>query len=336
MAIVPYIAPIDVKQANESDRETCSRAADSSIVRGVMARKDRKRKKKPEFVTLVSTPRIKKARKSWRAKGKLAADVNNEQELFVVGDDGDLDATLLWKGDTVWQQGVVSVSSDAVLELLFDEAVKGEVIDAYLHHLCSNEYQLQHNPQVRCGCVPWFVAKAVNDALSRPNRGAKKPIINRGNVLAFSNSLQVTVGQEIVGIMDKIRSGCRYIFLPVHTRFHWHLCILDTVKRVVLECNSMRNPFGQGNAKKLTRFLSLYMNASRLWPMVSDTPEYIRCRHQGETLACGPLVCMFAECYARAGPDVNVVGVLGEDFGDVKSYRYMIAARILKGPPSET
>ncbi|XP_051134610.1 uncharacterized protein LOC127253859 [Andrographis paniculata] len=133
--------------------------------------------------------------------------------------------------------------------------------------------------------------------------------------------------------MDKIRSGCRYIFLPVHTRFHWHLCILDTVKRVVLECNSMRDPFGQGNAKKLTRFLSLYMNASRLWPMVSDMPEYIRCRHQGETLDCGPLVCMFAECYARAGPDVNLVGVLGEDFGDVKSYRGTIAARILKGPP---
>ncbi|XP_051121608.1 uncharacterized protein LOC127245008 [Andrographis paniculata] len=371
MAIVPYVAPIDVKQGDDSDRETCSRAADSSIVRGVMARKDRKRKKKPEFVTPVSTPRIEKARRTRRAKGKSAVDVNNEQEPFVVGDDGDSDAKVVadpgaqkWEGyrnndsycgkgslsedetntiehflasfavrDTVWQQGVVSVSADAVLELLFDEAVKGEVIDAYLYHLCSNEYQLQHNPQVRCGCVPWFVAKAVNDALSRPSRGAKKPSINKGNVLAFANSLQVTVGQEIAGIMDKIRSGCRYIFLPVHTRFHWHLCILDTVKRVVLECNSMRDPFGQGNAKKLTRFLSLYMNASRLWPMVSDMPEYIRCRHQGETLDCGPLVCMFAECYARAGPDVNVVGVLGEDFGDVKSYRGTIAARILKGPP---
>ncbi|XP_051129279.1 uncharacterized protein LOC127250165 [Andrographis paniculata] len=193
MAIVPYIALIDVKPADESNRETCSRAADSSIVRCVMARKDRKRKKKPEFVTPVSTPRIKKAKKSRRAKGKSAADVNNEQEPFVVGDDGDSDAAVgaeleaqKWEGyrnndsycgkgtlsedetntieqffasfavqDIVWQQGVVSVSSDSVLELLFDEAVKGEVIDAYLHHLCSNEYHLQHNPQ-----------KAVNDALS--------------------------------------------------------------------------------------------------------------------------------------------------------------------------
>ncbi|XP_051139609.1 uncharacterized protein LOC127257269 [Andrographis paniculata] len=46
MVIVPYIASLDVKPVDESGSQTFSGAADSSIVRVVMARTDRKREKK--------------------------------------------------------------------------------------------------------------------------------------------------------------------------------------------------------------------------------------------------------------------------------------------------
>ncbi|XP_051142876.1 uncharacterized protein LOC127259540 [Andrographis paniculata] len=272
--------------ADESDSETCSRASDPSIIRAVMARKDRKRKKKPEFMTPVSTSRIKKARKTGRAKGKSVANVIDQQGTLSEDETNTIEQFLasftVW--DNVWQQGVVFVSSDAVLELLFDQTVKGEVIDAYLYHLCSSEYQLQHNLQ-----------KAVNHRYHN-QAGRSLESWTKSDMGAGIYFYRYTPGS----------TGISAYWIPSIT-LYWS-----------------------------TQFLSLYMNAAQLWPMLSDMPEYIKCRHQGDTLDSGPLVCKFVECYARAGPDVNLVDVLGEDFGDVNSYWGTIAARILKGPPSDS
>ncbi|XP_051143695.1 uncharacterized protein LOC127260076 [Andrographis paniculata] len=65
-------------------------------------------------------------------------------------------------------------------------------------------------------------------------------------------------------------------------------------------------------------------------------PEYVRCRNQCDTLDCGLLVCMFGKCYAHTNPTVNPIGGINGEFDNVKSYHSKIAAKIMKGLPSES
>ncbi|XP_073271524.1 uncharacterized protein [Primulina huaijiensis] len=218
---------------------------------------------------------------------------------------------------SVWEGERFKIFGIDFCDLLFGNALKGNIIDCYMKIV--SVYNVRNGFEIFC--MDTTVQDEVLGALQRLNRKRK---LNDDGYRDFLSDLTNDSRGKLEQLDRKLKDRCRYLLFPINIKYHWFLLVYVIEKREFEFRNSIYTSMSLGTARSYANFLVGYMRIMFNYRMDKKV-NHVFCRQQGADLNCGIYTCLWAECYARDDDEAWNY----EKVCTINSFRARISATIL-------
>ncbi|XP_075473496.1 uncharacterized protein LOC142504538 [Primulina tabacum] len=192
----------------------------------------------------------------------------------------------------------LQVSSQTLCDLLYDKELMDDVINAHLNILSRNFVRYGNPPKI------WVLNSVVQAEFQKKVHGTKKEKnLMFADIPRFIDSLSRS-SRSILGELNaNVLNESRYILMPLNTKFHWFLLVLDTVTSKFMHMNSLWSPQTKGFVKIFAKFISSYIKNSLRYPAPKAQVDDRYSRQQSGVVDCGVFVCLWVEAFTQDDPE---------------------------------
>nr|CAD1821383.1 unnamed protein product [Ananas comosus var. bracteatus] len=211
----------------------------------------------------------------------------------------------IWQDNTKGSDSP-SVSGQVLNEYLFGGPTRDEVINVYFHIInkldCCGVHKFSQ-PGI------FLLTEVAMHVLNKMQEYGKNNLVTADFVkdVAFGSA---SIRHFVQKINTQTCNTCRYVLIPLHSNWHWHLLSIDLKERRFESWNSLWSHSGaQDAAQLLAKWFASYFEHILEIPLgAPDVIFHKECQQQGSIeVDCGMYTCLFAERLVRNGlPDLSL------------------------------